>query len=77
MPATPASSIEVDAAPVAALLGLHPVEFRKLMQSGKITTLCERGVGEDEGRIRATFYCRGKRARLILATDGTVLAREG
>lgn len=71
-----ASGIEVDATRVAALLGLHPTEFRKLMQAGKISTLCERGVDEDDGRFRATFYYRGKRARLLLADDGTVLASE-
>ena len=68
--------IEVDAAAVAALLGLHPAEFRKLMQAGKIATLCERGVDADAGRFRATFYYRGKRARLVLSGDGRVLAQE-
>lgn len=71
-----ADGIEVDAATVAALLGLHPTEFRKLMQSGKISTLCERGVDSDHGRFRATFYYRGRRARLLLAGDGSVLAQE-
>jgi len=68
--------IEVDAATVAALLGLHPAEFRKLMQAGKIATLCERGVDEDAGRFRATFYYQRRRARLVLAPDGSVLSAE-
>jgi hypothetical protein len=51
---TPA--IEIDAALVAPRLGLTVAEFRQLMDQRRITVLCERGVGEDAGRYRASFY---------------------
>ena len=75
-PGRPAGGIEVEANAVAPLLGLHPAEFRKLMQAGKISTLCERGVGADEGTFRATFYWRRQRARLVLDADGRILASD-
>lgn len=71
----PSHSIEVDGALVAQALGLAVVEFRELMERGKIAVLCERGTGEDVGRFRASFYHGGKRARLVLDAQGQVLAQ--
>jgi hypothetical protein len=59
---TPA--IEVDAVLVAPGLGLAAAEFRQLKRH--ITVLCERGVGEDAGRYRASFYYADRRARLVV-----------
>jgi hypothetical protein len=71
-----APQIEIEAALVAPSFGLHPQEFQKLLQSGKIASLCERGTGEDSGTYRISFYHQRQRARLVIAADGTVLSRE-
>ncbi|MEO6076426.1 MAG: DUF6522 family protein [Dokdonella sp.] len=66
----PSTSVEVDAAVVAKGLGLEVRHFRELMQQGKVSVLCERGVGEDKGHYRASFYHLGKRVRLVVDGDG-------
>lgn len=71
-----APQIEIEAVVVAPSFGLHPQEFQKLLQAGKIATLCERGTGEDSGTFRISFYHQRQRARLVIAADGTVLSRE-
>jgi len=70
---TPA--IEIDAALVAPRLGLTVAEFRQLMDQRRITVLCERGVGEDAGRFRASFYYGDRRVRLVLDAAGSVCHR--
>lgn len=70
-----AQDIEVDAALVASALGLAPAEFQALMRDGRIRTLCERGIGEDAGRYRLSFYYLKRRFRLITDAQGNVLGR--
>ena len=70
----PPLDIEVDGALVADALGLAPATFRQLMESGKITVLCERGTGEDAGTWRASFYYGGRRARFVVDAQGNPLA---
>jgi hypothetical protein len=41
---------------VAAGLDIDVELVRPLMHQNKITSLCERGVGEDAGRFRLTFF---------------------
>jgi len=55
---------------VARGLGLALPDFRQLMEHQKITVLCERGIGEDAGLYRASFYHEGKRVRLVIDSDG-------
>lgn len=66
----PERSIEIDGALVADGLGLSVAEFRQLMEDRKVTVLCERGVGEDAGLYRASFYYEGRRVRLVVDGDG-------
>ena len=70
-------SIEVDGAMVAQGLGLDVDTFRRLMDQHKIALLCERGVGEDEGLHRATFYYGKQRLRLVLDRSGRVVVNAG
>lgn len=63
--------LEVDGTRVAHGLGLDTDTFRRLMDAGKVAVLCERGVGEDTGLYRATFYYGSKRVRLVLDRSGT------
>jgi hypothetical protein len=65
--------IEVDGARVAAAMGMPEATFRQLMESGKITLLCERGVAEDSGLFRASFHFGNKRARLVIDREGRIV----
>ena len=66
-------SIEVDSALIAPGLGLEPAEFKRLLDSGKIRVLCERGTGEDAGAYRASYYLGNRRVRLLLDANGKLL----
>ncbi len=66
----PSTFVEIDGALVARDLDLPLQDFRQLMQDGKVTVLCERGTGEDAGLYRASFYYKGKRARLVVDAEG-------
>ena len=68
--ATPRISIEIDGTLIAQGLGLELAEFRRLLDSGKITQLCERGTGEDAGYYRASFYYGERRMRLVVDQQG-------
>lgn len=74
--AVPAAGIEIDGALVARKLGLEPEAFRQLMDERKVTVLCERGVGEDAGLYRATFYYREQRFRAVLEPGGRIVHTE-
>ena len=74
--AAPTAGIEIDGALVARNLGLAPEAFRQLMQDRKVSVLCERGVGEDAGLYRATFYYRERRFRAVLEPGGRIVQTE-
>ncbi|MFN3400683.1 MAG: DUF6522 family protein [Ferrovibrio sp.] len=63
----------VDAAEIAPLLDLDVATFQKMMQAGRIGTRTERGIGEDEGRLRLTLTSPSLRLRLTCGADGEVL----
>lgn len=67
--------VEVDAALVAEALDLTPAQLQALLREGAVTSRCERGVDEDAGRWRLTFYLGGRRLRLIVNETGAVLRR--
>jgi hypothetical protein len=46
-----------------------------MMRKGEITSLCERGVNEDAGRYRLTFFHKSRRFRLVVDGTGTVIQR--
>ena len=68
-PAAPGAEIEIEASLLAAGFGMEVEAFRRLMNERRITVLCERGIGDDEGLVRATFYFDRTRVRLVV--DGT------
>jgi hypothetical protein len=72
-PADAMPDIAIDAALVAPRLGLDVATFRALMGDGRIGVLCERGIGHDAGRYRATFYHHHARARFVVDAQGNVL----
>lgn len=67
---SPPASLEIDGAMVARQMDLELDEFRRLMDDGKITVLCERGTGEDAGLYRASFYYGARRARFVIDRNG-------
>ena len=68
-------SIVVDLAIVATGLGLDPPVVQDKMREGTITSLCERGIDEDAGRYRLTFFSRCRRFRVVVDENGNVLQR--
>ena len=68
-------TIQVDATIVGQSLGLEPLEVQRLMREGKLTSTCERGIDEDEGRYRLTFFHEGRRLRLIIDNAGRIIRR--
>jgi hypothetical protein len=67
--------VQVDAETVAAGLGLDPAVVPAYMREGRITSRYERGVDDDAGRHRLTFYFANRRLRLILDGSGNILQR--
>lgn len=72
----PAEEVEIDGALVAEKLGLDVETFRQLMHDRKVSVLCERGIDEDAGLVRATFYYGQRRFRAIVDRAGRVVRAE-
>lgn len=65
--------IEVEAGHIAAGLGLPVSQLKELMQEAAITSRCERGVDDDEGRYRLTFFYKSRRLRLVIDREGRLV----
>ena len=68
-------SFSIDAALVAEGLGIEVAAVQPMMREGKITSLCERGVGRDSGRHRVTFFHGPHWFSLMIGSGGQVIAR--
>jgi len=68
-------AIEVEAAIIAEWLGLAPEQVQTEMRSGRITSVCERGVDADAGTFRLSFNVGNRRLRLIVDAAGEVIRR--
>jgi hypothetical protein len=68
-------SLHIDASVIAQGLALEPARIQAMMREGEITSLCERGVNEDAGRYRLTFFHKSRRFRLVVDATGTVIQR--
>ena len=66
---------EIDAADLAPLLKLKPAQVAPLMRRRQITAVCEKGIGDDEGLFRLTFFHGSTRARLVIGPGGRILKR--
>jgi hypothetical protein len=67
--------VAVDAAVVARAFGLDPATVPAMMRAGAITSRLEKGVDEDAGTWRLTFFHRNARFTLIVGDDGRILRR--
>lgn len=68
-------NIGLDAALIAADLGLDCPGVLEAMRVGRLTAVCERGTDEDRGRYRVTFYHGNTRLRLTVDADGQIVER--
>ena len=68
-------ALKVDATIIGQCLGIEPARVQDLMPAGKITSLCERGIDDDAGRYRLTFFYKNARFRLIADEAGNVVQR--
>jgi hypothetical protein len=68
-----ATGVAIEGGVVAQALGLAADVFRRLIGDHHIVVRCERGVGDDEGLYRATFYHGSHRARLVVDAEGQIL----
>ena len=66
---------QVEAELIAEGFGLTSDEVNRRMRDGSMTSRCEKGMGEDEGRWRLTFYSQGRTLRLTLGPDLQVISR--
>ena len=66
-------AIEVDAGILARGLGIDASRVQPLIRRGEITSRHERGVGEDAGRSRLTFFLGNRRFRLVVDDAGRVI----
>jgi hypothetical protein len=68
-------SFTVDAAIVAEAFGLTEQELQAMMRKRLITSRYERGIDEDAGRHRLTFFKGKQRLCLIVDEAGRVIDR--
>lgn len=68
-------TVEIDASVIAEGLGIAPPLLRKQMRAGKITSLSERGIDDDGGRHRLTFFSEHRRFRVVVDQSGAIVQR--
>ncbi len=68
-------AIEIDAALIAEGLRIAPEHVQAEMQAGRITSTCERGIDEDAGTFRLSFFAGNRRLRITVTAAGEVLRR--
>lgn len=68
--------VQVDAATLAAELGVTQAQLREGMRDGSITSRVERGEGEDAGRMRLTVFAPSCRLRMVVDAAGTILSTD-
>ena len=68
-------AVQIDAAIVAEGLGLAPALLQQEMRAGRITSISERGVDDDHGRYRLSFFSQHRRFRVVVDETGAILQR--
>jgi hypothetical protein len=68
-------TIQVGAEDIAGGLAMTPEAVMQGFRDGSITSLCEKGAGQDAGRHRLTFQSPLRRLRLVVSADGAILKR--
>lgn len=65
----------IDAALLGSLFGVAPEQIPPLMRDNRLTSVCERGIGDDDGTYRLNFFYGSRRVRLSVDASGAVLRR--
>lgn len=65
----------VEAEELAGAFGVDAAEVLRCLREGFLTTRCEKGIGEHEGRHRLIFTHEGRVLRLTVDRDGRILSR--
>ena len=68
-------TIEIEASVIAEGLDLSLSQLREQMRAGRITSLYERGTGDDQGRHRLTFFSEHRRFRVVVDERGVMIQR--
>jgi len=68
-------TVEIDAFVVAEGLGIALPLLREQMRAGRITSVSERGIEDDGGRHRLTFFSEHRRFRVVVDESGTIIQR--
>ena len=68
-------SATVDVAVLADGLGIEAADISSLIRQGRLTSKFEKGIGEDAGRCRLTFWMGAKRFRIVVDAQGNVLKK--
>lgn len=68
-------SVRVDATIIAEGLATEPSLLLQRMRERLITSRCERGIAQDQGRYRLTFFSQDRGFRVIVDAQGSVLQR--
>lgn len=68
-------SFSVDASLIAASFGIGLERVQPLMREGKITSRCERGIDEDAGRYRLSFFHERLNLSFIVDESGEIVER--
>lgn len=66
-------TVQIDATIIAEAFGIAPERLIDLMRQGKVTSLSERGIEEDAGRVRLTFFHDNRRLRIVANESGKVV----
>ncbi|WP_146346935.1 DUF6522 family protein [Phaeobacter marinintestinus] len=60
---------------IAEAFSIAASTVQGLMQTDEITSRCEKGVDEDEGRWRLTFIHKGRAFRLTIDKESKILSQ--
>jgi hypothetical protein len=66
-------SVEVDAGVIAEGLGIDPSIVHDCLRQGKITARYERGIDEDEGMHKLSFFAGHWRFQIVVDEAGNVI----
>jgi hypothetical protein len=67
--------ISVDTNLIAEGFDMEPSSVQDFVRAGTLTSFCERGIDQDVGLYRLSFFYEGRRLRLIVDCEGRVLRR--
>lgn len=68
-------AVNIEAQLIATGLRLDPAQVLPALRAGLLTGVCERGLEQDAGRFRLTFFYNGRGLRLTVDAQGKVLER--